>query len=51
VTGFSVRRFLAVLREEWIPIRRDPFTLRMIIALPSYGSAKLHPRGLLLAWL
>jgi ABC-2 type transport system permease protein len=34
VTGFSFRRFLAVLRKEWIQIRRDPFTLRMIIALP-----------------
>jgi ABC-type multidrug transport system permease subunit len=34
VTGFSFKRFLAVLRKEWIQIRRDPFTLRMIIALP-----------------
>jgi ABC-2 type transport system permease protein len=34
VTGFSFRRFLAVLRKEWIQIRRDPFTLRMIIVLP-----------------
>jgi ABC-type multidrug transport system permease subunit len=34
VTGFSFRRFLAVLRKEWIQIRRDPYTLRMIIALP-----------------
>ena len=25
---------MAVLRKEWIQIRRDPFTLRMIIALP-----------------
>jgi ABC-2 type transport system permease protein len=32
--GFSFRRFLAVLRKEWIQVRRDPFTLRMIIALP-----------------
>ncbi len=31
---FSFRRFLAVLRKEWIQVRRDPFTLRMIIALP-----------------
>src|ERR1019366_12362 len=31
---FSFRRFLAVLRKEWIQIRRDPFTLRMIVALP-----------------
>jgi ABC-2 type transport system permease protein len=34
VTGFSFRRFLAVLRKEWIQVRRDPFTLRMIILLP-----------------
>jgi ABC-2 type transport system permease protein len=34
VSGFSFNRFLAVLRKEWIQIRRDPFTLRMIIALP-----------------
>jgi len=32
--GFSFRRFLAVLHKEWIQIRRDPMTLRMIIALP-----------------
>jgi ABC-type multidrug transport system permease subunit len=32
--GFSFRRFLAVLRKEWIQVRRDPFTLRMIILLP-----------------
>ncbi|MFI5011710.1 MAG: ABC transporter permease [Hyphomicrobiales bacterium] len=32
--GFSFRRFLAVLRKEWIQIRRDPMTLRLIIALP-----------------
>ena len=23
-----------MLRKEWIQVRRDPFTLRMIIALP-----------------
>src|SRR6202051_3495117 len=34
VSGFSFRRFTAVLRKEWVRIRRDPFTLRMIIALP-----------------
>ena len=34
MSGFSLKRFLAVLRKEWIQIRRDPFTLRMIIALP-----------------
>jgi ABC-type multidrug transport system permease subunit len=34
MSGFSFRRFLAVLRKEWIQIRRDPMTLRLIIALP-----------------
>jgi ABC-type multidrug transport system permease subunit len=34
VNGFSFRRFLAVLRKEWIQVRRDLFTLQMIIALP-----------------
>ena len=34
MNGFSFRRFLAVLRKEWIQVRRDPFTLRMIILLP-----------------
>ena len=34
MNGFSLWRFLAVLRKEWIQVRRDPFTLRMIIALP-----------------
>ena len=34
MTGFSFRRFMAVLRKEWIQVRRDPLTLRMIIALP-----------------
>ena len=32
--GFSWPRFLAVLRKEWTQVRRDPFTLRLIIALP-----------------
>jgi ABC-type multidrug transport system permease subunit len=31
---FSFRRFLAVLHKEWIQVRRDPMTLRLIIALP-----------------
>lgn len=31
---FSVRRLLAVLIKEWIQVRRDPMTLRFIIALP-----------------
>ena len=34
MNGFSFRRFLAVLRKEWIQVRRDLFTLQMIIALP-----------------
>jgi ABC-type multidrug transport system permease subunit len=34
VTGFSFKRFLAVLRKELIQVRRDSLTLRMIIALP-----------------
>jgi ABC-2 type transport system permease protein len=34
MNGFSFRRFFAVLRKEWIQVRRDPMTLRLIIALP-----------------
>jgi ABC-type multidrug transport system permease subunit len=34
MNGFSVRRLWALLRKEWIQVRRDPFTLRLIIALP-----------------
>jgi ABC-2 type transport system permease protein len=34
MTGFSFARFMAVLRKEFIQVWRDPFTLRMIIALP-----------------
>lgn len=34
MNGFSLRRFLALLRKEWIQVRRDPFTLRLIIVLP-----------------
>jgi len=34
MSGFSWRRFLALLHKEFIQVRRDPFTLRMIIALP-----------------
>jgi ABC-type multidrug transport system permease subunit len=34
VNGFSFKRFLAVLHKEWIQVRRDAFTLRMIITLP-----------------
>jgi ABC-type multidrug transport system permease subunit len=34
VSGFSFKRFWAVLCKELTQIRRDPLTLRMIIALP-----------------
>ncbi len=34
MNGFSFKRFVAVLRKEWIQLRRDPMTLRMIIAIP-----------------
>ncbi len=34
MTGFSFRRLRALLRKEWIQVRRDPMTLRLIIALP-----------------
>jgi ABC-2 type transport system permease protein len=32
--GISLRRLRALLHKEWIQVRRDPFTLRLIIALP-----------------
>lgn len=34
MNSFSFQRFLAVLRKEWIQMRRDPLTLRFIILLP-----------------
>jgi len=34
MNDFSFKRFMAVLRKEWIQMRRDPMTVRMIIALP-----------------
>jgi ABC-2 type transport system permease protein len=34
VNAISSKRIAAVLRKEWIQLRRDPMTLRMIIALP-----------------
>ena len=34
MNGFSLRRLTALLRKEWIQVRRDPMTLRMIIVLP-----------------
>jgi ABC-type multidrug transport system permease subunit len=30
----SLKRLLALLRKEWIQVRRDPITLRFIIAVP-----------------
>lgn len=32
--GFSLRRLWALLAKEWIQVRRDPTTLRLIITLP-----------------
>ena len=34
MNAISPKRVAAVLRKEWIQLRRDPMTLRMIIALP-----------------
>jgi ABC-2 type transport system permease protein len=34
MNSFSFRRLHALLRKEWIQVRRDPMTLRLIIALP-----------------
>ena len=34
MSRFSFKRFTAVLHKEWIQMRRDPMTLRMIILLP-----------------
>ncbi len=34
MTAFSFRRLFALLRKEWIQVRRDAITLRMIILLP-----------------
>jgi ABC-2 type transport system permease protein len=34
MTTFSFKRLFALLRKEWIQVRRDSMTLRMIIALP-----------------
>ncbi|MGO9721902.1 MAG: ABC transporter permease [Methylocella sp.] len=32
--AFSFKRFVALLRKEWLQMTRDPITLRFIIALP-----------------
>ncbi len=34
MNGFSLKRLYSLLRKEWIQVRRDPMTLRLIIALP-----------------
>jgi ABC transporter DrrB family efflux protein len=34
VSAFSFKRFIALLRKEWLQMTRDPITLRFIIALP-----------------
>jgi ABC-type multidrug transport system permease subunit len=34
VNHFSVKRLIALLRKEWLQVRRDPMTLRLIIAMP-----------------
>jgi len=34
VRGLSWRRLFALLRKEWIQVKRDPLTLRFIIAVP-----------------
>jgi len=34
MNGFSLKRLRSLLRKEWIQVRRDPMTLRLIIALP-----------------
>jgi ABC-type multidrug transport system permease subunit len=59
MSAFSLKRFLALLRKEWIQVRRDPMTLRLIIVLPVmqlvlFGFAinmnpKNLPTGLLMA--
>jgi ABC-2 type transport system permease protein len=56
---FSFKRLRSLLRKEWIQVRRDPMTLRLIIALPVmqlflFGFAintnpKHLPTGLLIA--
>jgi ABC-2 type transport system permease protein len=34
MSSFSLNRFLALLRKEWIQVSRDAMTLRIIIAIP-----------------
>jgi ABC-2 type transport system permease protein len=59
MNAFSLQRLRSLLRKEWIQVRRDPMTLRLIIALPImqlllFGYAinanpKHLPTGLLVA--
>jgi ABC-type multidrug transport system permease subunit len=59
MSAFSLRRFVALLRKEGIQGRRDPMTLRLVIALPvmqllvfSYAlnaNPKNLPAGVLMA--
>ncbi len=52
MTGFSFARVLAVLRKEWIQMRRDPATIGLAVALPliqlfAFGFAiNVNPRHL-----
>ncbi|GBQ90285.1 multidrug ABC transporter permease [Gluconacetobacter johannae DSM 13595] len=34
MTAFSLRRLRALLHKEWLQVKRDPMTLRLIVALP-----------------
>jgi ABC-type multidrug transport system permease subunit len=34
MSGYSIHRLFALLRKEWIQVRRDAMTLRIIIAIP-----------------
>ena len=59
MNAFSLQRLRSLLRKEWIQVRRDPMTLRLIIALPIMqlllfgyainGNPKHLPTGLLVA--
>src|SRR5262249_23820774 len=59
MNAFSLQRLRSLLRKEWIQVRRDPMTLRLIIALPvmqlllfgyAFNANPKHlPTGLLVA--
>jgi ABC-2 type transport system permease protein len=34
VTGFSLARFIAMLRKEWLQMQRDPLTIGLVVMLP-----------------